>query len=84
MVEEEGGAGRGVGGGVGVIEGEEAGEGGEDVGTRAGAGLGARIDELEEWEEPEEAGRGSWKDVWRRTRRSDGAEGIIVGSGRCS
>ena len=69
---------------MGVTEGEEVGEAGEAGGTRAGAGLWAMEDELEEREEPEEAGRGSWRDVWRRSRRSDGAEGIIVGSGRCS
>ena len=70
-----------MGGGVGVTEGEEAGEAGEAVATRAGAELWAVEDELEEREEPEEAGRRSWRGGSGRRGRSDGTGGIRAGVG---
>ena len=66
---------------MGVTVGEEAGEAGEAGGTRAGAGLWAMEDELEEREEPEEAGRRSWRGGWRRSGRSDETGGVRAGVG---
>ena len=67
-----------MGGGVGVTEGEEAGEAGEAVATRAGAELWAVEDELEE---REEAGRMSWSGGSGGRGRSDGTGGIRAGVG---